>query len=340
MALTNSVIAPLPSAMEVDAAKVAFESFGEVFRVKRLEKFNNFVQVIFYDVRSAAAALKAFGEAGCIPGPQVGERTVKLAGDDQLSTKDFQNISEVLKSKDGTFFLEFYDIRDAMRYRTPKEKATIDLPPGLPASQEPLNLRAPPGLTDAVSDWQVVLGHLPAKLLTEVMLEAVFQQAGLELLHFTVKNDKVLVHFENQINAQKCVAHFSGCQWDKSGTLVTAEIIPPEDAKPSLGTALGSKGLSAEAPAFQPYAPFYSDFSAEAPAFVPSWNPGLPKVVEEATEVRQRAPGKLAFGSDTSTEVGDSEDDEKNSPARVKCSLSKPIGPMGARARSGSAGSV
>lgn len=335
MALTNSVIAPLPSAMEVDAAKVAFESFGEVFRVKRLEKFNNFVQVIFYDVRSAAAALKAFGEAGCIPGPQVGERTVKLAGDDQLSTKDFQNISEVLKSKDGTFFLEFYDIRDAMRYRTPKEKATIDLPPGLPA-KEPL-LRAPPGLT-AVSDWQVVLGHLPAKLLTEVMLEAVFQQAGLELLHFTVKNDKVLVHFENQINAQKCVAHFSGCQWDKSGTLVTAEMISPEDAKPSFGTAAnGSKGLSAEAPAFQPYAPFYSDFSAEAPAFVPSWNPGLPKVVEEAAEGRQRAPGKLAFGSDTSTEVGDSEDDEKNSPARVKCSLSKP---MGARARSGSAGSV
>lgn len=114
----------------------------------------------------------------------------------------------------------------------------------------------------------------------------------------------------------------------------------PRDWRPSVGTALGSKGLSAEAPAFQPYAPFYSDFSAEAPAFVPSWNPGLPKVVEEATEVRQRAPGKLAFGSDTSTEVGDSEDDEKNSPARVKCSLSKPIGPMGARARSGSAGSV
>eukprot|EP00435_Cladocopium_sp_Y103_P041134 s1607_g11.t1 len=105
---------PVPAFAEIHVS-------SQVFQVKRLEKFNNFVQVIFYDVRSAAAALKAFGEAGCIPGPQVGERTVKLAGDDQLSTKDFQNISEVLKSKDGTFFLEFYDIRDAMRYRTPKD---------------------------------------------------------------------------------------------------------------------------------------------------------------------------------------------------------------------------
>ena len=336
MTLTNSVIAPLPNSMEVDAAKVAFESFGEVFQVKRLEKFNDFVQVIFYDVRSASRALKAFGEAGCIPGPQVGDRTVTLAGDDQLSTKDFQKISEVLKSKDGAFFLEFYDLRDAMRYRTPKEKLTIDLPPGLaPKMTKEVSLRAPPGLeskASASAEWKVVLGHVPSKLLTEVMLEAVFQQAGLEVQHFTIKNDKVLAFFENQINAQKCVSHFSGCQWDKSGTMVTAELIPA-DGK-SFASASGSKGLSAQAPAFQPFAPFKSDFSAEAPAFVPSWNLG-PKV-EETAEPLRRAPGKLVFGSDTSTEVGDSEDDEKNSPARVKMVLSK----HGARARSGSAGSA
>ena len=46
MSVTNSIIAPLPCAMEVDAAKVAFESFGEVFRVKRLEKFKSFVQAL------------------------------------------------------------------------------------------------------------------------------------------------------------------------------------------------------------------------------------------------------------------------------------------------------
>jgi len=333
MALTNSVIAPLPSAMEVDAAKVAFESFGEVFRVKRLEKFNNFVQVIFYDVRSAADAVKAFGEAGCIPGPQVGERTVKLAGEDQLSTKDFQNISEVLKSKDGAFFLEFYDVRDAMRYqKQSKKEMSIELPPGLPQSLKPQEpcLRSPPGLKPQTSKatWEVLVRHLPSKLLTQVMMEAVFQQAGVELLHFTIKSDKVIAHFDNQVNAQKCVAHFSGCQWDKSGTTVTAEIISP-DPKPS--KAAGSKGLSAEAPAFNPFVVPHYDFSAEAPAFVPMGR--LPKVSEEAAT---RAPGKLAFGSDTSTEVGDSEDDEKNSPARVKYGLSKQLG---ARARSGSAGS-
>ncbi|CAK9087113.1 unnamed protein product [Durusdinium trenchii] len=92
-----------------------------------------------------------------------------------------------------------------------------------------------------------------------------------------------------------------------------------------------SMGLSAEAPAFNPFVVPHYDFSAEAPAFVPMGR--LPKVSEEAAT---RAPGKLAFGSDTSTEVGDSEDDEKNSPARVKYGLSKQLG---ARARSGSAGS-
>ena len=60
--------------------------------------------------------------------------------------------------------------------------------------------------------------------------------------------------------------------------------------------------------------------SREAPAFVPSWQ--LPKASQT------RAP-KLAFGSDTSTECGDSEEDDlRGSP---KAHRSK------ARARSGSA---
>ncbi|CAJ1328741.1 unnamed protein product [Effrenium voratum] len=328
MALSNSVIAPLPGAMALDAAKVAFESFGEVFRVKRLEKFNNFVQVVFYDVRSAARAVKAFGEAGCIPGPQVGDRTVKLAGNDQLSTKDFQNISEVLKSKDGSFFLEFYDIRDAMRYRSPKEP-TLDLPPGLPKMEEP-GPRSPPGLSKAAgkakavqADWHVVIRNLPAKLLTQVMMEAVFQQAGLARLRgFNVQGNKVVAFFDTQEDAQACASHFAGCQWDKSGTCVTADIIS-QGPRPATSAQSSGSGLSAEAPAFQPY-------------MAGAWNFGLPKVPEESETVI-REPGKLAFGSDTSTEVGDSEDDDKHSPARVKQHLLPQQ--IGARSRSGSAGS-
>ncbi|CAE7300037.1 unnamed protein product [Symbiodinium natans] len=361
MTLTNSIIAPLPAGMALDAAKVAFENFGEVSRVQRLEKFDTFVQVVFFDVRSAGRAVKAFGAAGCIPGPQVGDRTVMLAGDDQLSTKDFQKISEVCKSKDGSFFLEFYDVRDAMRY----QKAKIQLPPGLPnsaakESPEVPEVLPPPGLAPVAaaapaarapaSDWQVVIRNLPTKILTKVMMDAVFQQAGFDgyLKEFTIQAGagEVVAKFADQTAAQGCVTHFSGCQWDnKSGAVVTAELFPPREAKPSKATkkkahASASNEMSAEAPAFQPSSMAPYEFSAEAPVFMPfmpNWG-YMPKVEEEVTgNPRPRNATKLAFGSDTSTEVGDSEDDDKTSPARVKRIL--PQQAMGARSRSGSASS-
>jgi len=365
MTLTNSVIAPLPAGMALDAAKVAFENFGEVSRVQRLEKFDSFVQVVFYDVRSADRAVKAFGAAGCISGPQVGDRTVMLAGDDQLSTKDFQNISEVCKSQDGTFFLEFYDVRDATRYRTAKEASEIELPPGLskagPAKESP-QVSPPPGLAKVAAaapaartpagEWQVVIHNLPAKILTKVMMEAVFQQAGFDgyLKEFTIQAGKageVVAKFADQLAAQRCVAHFSGCQWDnKSGAVVTAELVPPRETKPSKhlkkkALASASNEMSAEAPAFQPSSMAPYEFSAEAPIFMPLLG-YMPKVEEEEQAVsgntRTRNTTKLAFGSDTSTEVGDSEDDDKASPARVK--RIPPQQAMGARSRSGSASSA
>lgn len=364
MTLTNSVIAPLPAGMALDAAKVAFENFGEVSRVQRLEKFDSFVQVVFYDVRSADRAVKAFGAAGCISGPQVGDRTVMLAGDDQLSTKDFQNISEVCKSQDGTFFLEFYDVRDATRYRTAKEASEIELPPGLPKAvpaKESPQVLPPPGLAKVaaaapaartpVGEWQVVIHNLPVKILTKVMMEAVFQQAGFDgyLKEFTIQAGKageVVAKFADQLAAQRCVAHFCGCQWDnKSGAVVTAELVPPRETKPSKhlkkkALASASNEMSAEAPAFQPKSVAPYEFSAEAPIFMPLLG-YMPKVEEEQAvsgNTRTRNTTKLAFGSDTSTEVGDSEDDDKASPARVK--RIPPQQAMGARSRSGSASSA
>ncbi|OLP92920.1 hypothetical protein AK812_SmicGene25230 [Symbiodinium microadriaticum] len=259
MTLTNSVIAPLPAGMALDAAKVAFENFGEVSRVQRLEKFDSFVQVVFYDVRSADRAVKAFGAAGCISGPQVGDRTVMLAGDDQLSTKDFQNISEVCKSQ--------------------------------------------------VGEWQVVIHNLPVKILTKVMMEAVFQQAGFDgyLKEFTIQAGKageVVAKFADQLAAQRCVAHFCGCQWDnKSGAVVTAELVPPRETKPSKhlkkkALASASNEMSAEAPAFQPKSVAPYEFSAEAPIFMPLLG-YMPKVEEEQAvsgNTRTRNTTKLAFG--------------------------------------------
>jgi len=333
---------------------MAFNSFGEVASIKVVPNNEEFVQVVFYDVRSASTALKAFGPAGCLPGPQVGDRTVQLAGDEELSMKDFSKISEVLKSGDkGAFTLEFFDYRDAMRYgkkaKQDKTEKTVEAPPGLEAKTKdelPADLEAPPGLTPppgleastagttvaaaASAEWQVVIRGLPAKLLSEAMLEAVLQQAGLDDEHngFTVRGGKntgeVLVKLSSMFAAQRCVLHFDGCQWDKSGAAVTTEIIPPANAnahKLVSGEKLSRSekkkksakagAMSPAAPEFQPSA--FTGFSAEAPAFVPSFLANAQVQADSSASSQKARPStKSGLSSDTSTEVGESEDDEKS----------------------------
>jgi len=365
-AQTNSIIAPLPAGMASSAARMAFNHFGEVASIKVVPKNEEFVQVVFYDVRSASTALKAFGPAGCLPGPQVGDRTVELAGDEELSMKDFSKISEVLKSGEhGAFTLEFFDYRDAMRYRKQNSEAEtsgVDISPGdSPDLEDESPMEKPPGLTPppglepktskcgtvaaAVSaDWQVIIKGLPAKLLSEAMLEAVLQQAGLDGHHvgFNMKGGKntgeVIVKFSSMFSAQRCVLHFEGCQWDKSGTAVTTEILPPSDDTTKMAAEEKSsrmqkqkkKTATAVATEFQPSTAF-SGFSAEAPVFVPSSSANLQVQADSSTAASQkvsRSGSKNGMSSDTSTEVGESEDDEKsNSPvesAWVKGSVARP----------------
>eukprot|EP00930_Biecheleria_cincta_P050198 TRINITY_DN3537_c0_g1_i2.p1 TRINITY_DN3537_c0_g1~~TRINITY_DN3537_c0_g1_i2.p1 ORF type:complete len:364 (-),score=78.85 TRINITY_DN3537_c0_g1_i2:229-1320(-) len=332
LAATDSIVAPLPSGMATESMRVAFEHFGEVASIRRIPKFNGCVQVEFYDVRAAARALKAFGEAGCAPGPECGDRFVRLAGDAELSMKDFKQIKEVSKGADaGCFILEFYDRRDAMKYRDSKALET----PGLKTTTGPSKKDLPPGLlpppgleaslpdeseqTAASSEWQVIITGLPGKLLSEAMLEAVFQQAGLSCHSgFSVggaksSNEFVTVRFSSMLDAQRCVAHFQGCQWDKSGEAVATEVIPPADGPKLCSASTRSeecqKGMSADAPVFQPVAGF-SGLSAQAPAFVPSEPCSSVDLKEPAVELgEERRCSKT--GSDTSTEVGESEDDEK-----------------------------
>lgn len=331
VAATNSIVAPLPSGMATESMRVAFEHFGEVAAIRRVPKLNSGVQVEFFDIRAAARALKAFGEAGCAPGPECGDRFVRLAGNAEVNMKDFEGIKEVSKGADaGCFILEFYDCRDATKYRDSKALGQPELKtrPGLCKKDLPPGLLPPPGLEAndeaeseqpaASSEWQVVITGLPGKLLSEAMLEAVFQQAGLDChVGFSVggaksSKESVTVRFSSMLDARRCVVHFQGCQWDKSGEAVATEVIPPADG-PMLFSANddeeGQKGMSRDAPVFQPGAGF-SGFSAQAPAFVPSEpcpSGDLKEPVVELSEERRcNKPG-----SDTSTEVGESEDDEK-----------------------------
>lgn len=337
---TNTVLAPLPDGMEITAARVAFESFGEVSTIRVAPGNDGIVQVVFYDIRSAARCLKAFGPAGCVAAPAIGNRSVELAGENELSMKDFSRISDVKKAADGKYFvLEFFDLRDAARYRQEVE-AELSKPPGLEMieSQSPVldeNAEEEP-------EWQVIIRGIPVKLQTEVMLEAVLQQARLNYVSFEVEHDaQVVVRFADLLSAQCCVMHFQGCVWDRSGESVCAALVPPASHslfQPSMmyprplpdkvQSTSNASSTSADMllSQFQSLEACFEQFSlktdstttsrtstgalsAEAPAFVPSslLSDVSPK---KDSRARKTTVKGISAGSDTSTEVGSSEEDE------------------------------
>eukprot|EP00927_Polykrikos_kofoidii_P040692 TRINITY_DN3473_c0_g1_i1.p1 TRINITY_DN3473_c0_g1~~TRINITY_DN3473_c0_g1_i1.p1 ORF type:complete len:357 (-),score=44.07 TRINITY_DN3473_c0_g1_i1:615-1628(-) len=128
----------------------------------------------------------------------------------------------------------------------------LDLPSriaGMPAKVEPS-----PGLDDVFShiiapsrpsnavpvalphhignSYHVKLSGLPKELLTDLMMRAVLEQAGLEdaLLGFTFlpwqSCGEVVVTLSSLAACKMYVRHFSGCHWHPSGKAVTATILP------------------------------------------------------------------------------------------------------------------
>mmetsp|Transcript_18022 Transcript_18022/g.45480 ORF Transcript_18022/g.45480 Transcript_18022/m.45480 type:complete len:379 (+) Transcript_18022:30-1166(+) len=361
---TNTVHVALPAGADLAATKIAFERFGEVARVDRLrEEEPPKVAVVFFDVRAAAGATEALGSAYCTRGPQIGARTVRLAGDAKFDSEDFAGISDVQTdtAQDGTYILEFFDIRDAQRYRASQGKVAMEsinnfaLPPGLgPVGMaRPPGLPGPPGLEEEGSETayqcQVTISGLPNKLLSEPMMEAILQQAGLDsaAAGFKTKPGKpcgeATVTFSCPIAAERCVTHFMGCQWDQSGTAVKTKVVElgskdKQTAKqgfddafacqymmdmaalgldPSFFAALPHGGILADAAAattFGGQAPSLSALSAEASMFVPAARRSDGKVAKGRRR-KTSALSEKCIGSDTSTEVGESDaEDEKGGP--------------------------
>jgi len=121
-----------------------------------------------------------------------------------------------------------------------QDEALLAAPPGL----EELSgtIAPPPGLSllgaeeeDSAEVAQerpaaeVRITGLPNKLLSGMMLQVVFEEAG---LHDVVSSTPtcghlvgaVVVAFSTLASAERCVRHFAGCQWDASGATVTAEL--------------------------------------------------------------------------------------------------------------------
>jgi hypothetical protein len=197
--------------------------------------------------------------------------------------------------------------------------------------------------------YQVQISGLPNKLLTEVMMEAILEQAGLDNVSaFTTKTGKptgsAVVTFSSFEMVERCLRHFHCRQWDPSGTVVGVNILSvtghqPEAAKQD--AAAGGR-LSAKAQKFEPCLDTASTssslssssttvkLSAYAPAFiasavVSSTGNGLAKVEAEGTVAgagmeSQRCSwtrpagvrkAGIVISSDTSTEVGESEAEDE-----------------------------
>lgn len=217
---TNSIRFVLPPGMDPKISIASFKMFGEVASCK-VGKDKSSALIVFYDVRAAAKTLQALGEGPFIqPGPQTGNRRVCLPGDADLTTDDVAGVSRLSQNKDaGTYTVEFYDIRDAERVRkalVPKQH----LPTSKEIAAEPVSVDCGPALPRATPFYHNVMIHgLPNALLSEMMMEAMMQQAGVDgVANFSAKLGKAcgeaVVSFYSYECAQKCMTHFHGRQWD------------------------------------------------------------------------------------------------------------------------------
>eukprot|EP00929_Paragymnodinium_shiwhaense_P022732 TRINITY_DN1443_c0_g1_i1.p1 TRINITY_DN1443_c0_g1~~TRINITY_DN1443_c0_g1_i1.p1 ORF type:complete len:435 (-),score=127.94 TRINITY_DN1443_c0_g1_i1:203-1507(-) len=121
--------------------------------------------------------------------------------------------------------------------------------PPRPVQQPPL---ADNGQGQAQGKVQVTLGGLPNTLCTRFMLEAMLEQAGLELsalLELKVWSGEpcggASIFFATHSDALRCARHFDGCQW--AGAKVTTTIHSAQDASASSSKSEEASKKEAEA---------------------------------------------------------------------------------------------
>lgn len=234
--------------------------FGEVSCLEMVPGDVLTIAVVFFDVRAAQSALNTLGPECCWPAPQRSSRSVRMPGSMNLDLTDVAGVLGVSSDpiEPDTFAVEFFDERDANRFNdslvktmnsidssghsSPTTIATtstntahsVDFrPKPVPVYVVPTDLVAKSSIAaqDSSTDTSVLVTGLPNPLLSNPCIEAMLQQAGLgeTISNYEVnKGDpcgELLLHFSNNVLATHCVRHFEGCQWDTSGTTVTAKIV-------------------------------------------------------------------------------------------------------------------
>jgi hypothetical protein len=315
---TNTLHVCLPPGKGLQAVSALLRRYGDVASINILPDEEQFaIAVVYFDIRAAALAHKALG-ASSRKAPQTGSRSVRVPGEVQLETKECEDISNVRYAEpEGAYILEFYDVRDATLFEAKvaesSSKATAKAE--IATRANPTKLELPPGLEDHAmrqqiaseaaavpsaqekSIYRVVLEDLPVDILSEPMMQAMLQQAGLDKAvvncsthgSFPSKAGKkrnrgagkasslgsATLDFSSRHSAARCVHHFHGCQWDPSGAIVTAhlEALPVSSASSKQKSA--AKVLSAEASVFRPalHKSDHLDASFQLSADAASFNP-------------------------------------------------------------------
>ncbi|CAK0808340.1 unnamed protein product [Prorocentrum cordatum] len=184
------------------------------------------------------------------------------------------------------------------------------------------------------------ISGLPNELLTDVMFEAILEQAGLSTLvvGFGLRPGRpcgeATVCLTDRMALERCAQHFQGCQWDPSGAqvAVATDVQGCQERELAVAAACAGGGCAfglaaaAEAPACGSWP---SALSCEAPAFVPLAGCGARAASSgEAKGIEVRKPAALVT-SDTSTEVGESEAEDEHDSSRARALAAAWVAPQG-----------
>jgi len=140
-------------------------------------------------------------------------------------------------------------------------------------------------------------------------MEAVLQQAGLgTFVSFRTHTGKpcggAVLDFASFYAAEHCVRHFDGCQWDGSGTSVSAKILPMDNAGAELAgkkQMVSDAKLSAEAAVFEPLQQRpVKVIPMETIAQAPTWSKAKSTTLSAETSAFQ-FPGKDLVASSQAT---------------------------------------
>lgn len=234
---TNVVNVMLSSAFTKQQALTYMQYFGDIAQVGRVGSLDasSALAVGYYDIRHAAAAMQALGN-WCWPGAPVGDHTVRLSGTTEMPSDVARRIKAIYSADNDTddFICEFFDLRDAERYRKASKVSSQAKDDDEPTDG---------GLIE------VMISGIPNAMLSDAMMEVILEQANLwGISHFTTKARRnygdVFVSFTDRRAAERCLSHFKtgACGW---GSNVSSQIISDGDGQPDAAIA-GLPGLSAD----------------------------------------------------------------------------------------------